>query len=219
MIRGVIFDFDGTILDTESVDYGCWCEIYREHGHELEVERWCACIGTDFAGFDPVDYLGEKTGRVLDREALIENHYARYSARMLKLEPPAGLRELLDKLQAAGIELGVASSSSHARVEGHLRRLGLLQYFSIIRGQEDVARVKPAPDLYESVVQAMGFAPDEVVAIEDSPNGARAAKDAGVFCVVIPNAMTEMLEFGTVDLRLQSMSEFDLDRFGVDQGA
>jgi beta-phosphoglucomutase-like phosphatase (HAD superfamily) len=97
-------------------------------------------------------------------------------------------------------------------VLGHLERLGLHPEWDAIRTREDVARTKPAPDLYLAAVKALGVAPHEAVAFEDSRNGIAAAKDAGLLCVAVPNALTAAMDLSRADLRLSSLAETPLER-------
>jgi beta-phosphoglucomutase-like phosphatase (HAD superfamily) len=97
-------------------------------------------------------------------------------------------------------------------VLGHLERLELHPQWDVIRTREDVARTKPAPDLYLAAVKALGVAPHEAVAFEDSRNGITAAKDAGLLCVVVPNALTAAMDLSRADLRLASLAEMPLER-------
>jgi len=96
-------------------------------------------------------------------------------------------------------------------VEGQLGRLGLLGHFDCVRTADDVERAKPDPDLYLAAAECLGVAPEEAVAFEDSPNGALAAKRAGMHCVVVPNSVTAALSFCPVELRLESMLHLELD--------
>ena len=95
---------------------------------------------------------------------------------------------------------------------GHLERLELHPQWDAIRTREDVARTKPAPDLYLAAVKALGVAPQEAVAFEDSRNGIAAAKDAGLLCVAVPNALTAGMDLLRADLRLSSLAEMPLER-------
>jgi beta-phosphoglucomutase-like phosphatase (HAD superfamily) len=95
-------------------------------------------------------------------------------------------------------------------VLGHLERLGIHGHWDAVRCREDVARTKPAPDLYRSAVDALGVAPHEAVAFEDSTNGIAAAKDAGLWCVAVPNALTAAMDLSRADVRLGSLAETPL---------
>ena len=117
-----------------------------------------------------------------------------------------GVAEFIERARALGLALGVASSSPRSWVEGHLTHLLLRPHFTVIRCAEDVEHVKPAPDLYFAVTSALGVAPDQTIAIEDSPNGITAAKAAGLYCVSVPNAMTRNLSMDAADLVLVSLA-------------
>jgi beta-phosphoglucomutase-like phosphatase (HAD superfamily) len=92
------------------------------------------------------------------------------------------------------------------------KRLGLDAPWDAVRTREDVARTKPTPDLYLAAVKALGVAPRETIAFEDSMNGIAAAKDAGLLCVVVPNALTAGMDLSRADLQLVSLAETPLER-------
>jgi beta-phosphoglucomutase-like phosphatase (HAD superfamily) len=96
-------------------------------------------------------------------------------------------------------------------VLGHLERLHLNADWDAVRTRDDVARTKPAPDLYLSAVAALGVASKAAVAFEDSANGIAAAKDAGLLCVAVPNALTAGMDLSRADLRLGSLAETPLE--------
>jgi len=121
--------------------------------------------------------------------------------------PLPGVERCLDEADVLGFGLAIASSSDRGWVEGHLARLGLLARFHRIVCRGDVARVKPAPDLYLAAVAALGGAPGDALAIEDSANGITAAKRAGLVCVAVPTDVTRGLALDHADLRLASLEE------------
>ena len=205
----IVFDFDGLILDTEAPVYDAWQEIYREHGCTLPFEKWAECIGTADV-FDPCTDLQALVARTLDADALNLRHRERTDALIAELPVLPGVREYVAEARALGLTLGVASSSSVGWVDGHLRRLGLREAFSVVRCAADVPRVKPDPALYLSVLQATGIPAHEAVALEDSPNGILAAKRAGLSCVAVPNPLTARLDLSAADLRLTSLAELPL---------
>jgi HAD superfamily hydrolase (TIGR01509 family) len=208
-VRLVVFDFDGTILDTEAPVYDAWQEIYVEHGVELAFEMWAQCIGTADT-FDPCDHLAALLGRRLDAPALTERHRTRTDVLIAAQPIRPGVAAYLAEAERLGLALGVASSSSRRWVEGHLTRLGLRERFHVIRCADDVPRVKPDPALYRAVLDATGVGPTEAVALEDSPNGVLAAKRAGLACVAVPNPLTARLDLSAADLTLASLAEVPL---------
>jgi HAD superfamily hydrolase (TIGR01509 family) len=205
----IVFDFDGLILDTEAPVYDAWQEIYGEHGCTLPFEKWAECIGTADV-FDPCTDLQELVTRTLDADALNLRHRLRTDALIAQQPVLPGVREYVAEARELGITLGVASSSSPGWVDGHLRRLGLREAFSVIRCAGDVPRVKPDPALYLAVLQVTGIRAHEAVALEDSPNGVLAAKRAGLSCVAVPNPLTARLDLSAADLRLASLADLPL---------
>ena len=210
LIQAVVFDFDGTILDSESHVYGVARELFAEHGAELPLEVWAECVGRAAGHFDPIEYLEECTGRPHDRDALNRLRRERFHERIAREGPLPGVEEALAAARAGGLKLGIASSGSREWVEGQLARLGLRRYFECVRTADDVEHAKPDPELYTSALACLGVDPARAVAIEDSPNGALAARRAGMYCVIVPNPVTAALAFGHHHVRLESLHGVEL---------
>ena len=217
LIRALVFDFDGLILDTEGPIYQSWLEVYEAHDVVLPFELWVKTVGSSNQAFQPQQHLEERLGRPLTQQ-VIDRRVERRVELVLAQPLLPGVAGLVDEAGAAGLKVGVASSSSRDWVSGHLERLGLLARFDCIRCRDDVQRVKPEPDLYLAVVDCLGVPASEAAAIEDSPNGIAAAKRAGLRCVAIPNPITAGLDLGAADLRLGSLADVTLtqllDRLG-----
>jgi len=209
VIRAIVFDFDGLILDTEEPIYRSWLEVYEAHGQELPFERWVQIVGSSTIGFHPQHHLEERLGRPLPKEVL-DRRIGRRTEMVLANKLLPGVVEHLDAARASGLKVGVASSSTRDWVMGHLGRLGILDRFDCVRCRDDVAHVKPEPDLYLAVLECAGVAGSEAIAIEDSPNGVLAAKRAGMRCVAIPNSITARLDLGQADVVLGSLAEVTL---------
>ncbi len=210
-IRGLIFDFDGTILDTETPALRSWEEVFEEHGRVFPFESWAAGLGGDGAGFDACAHLEQLLGRPLDRETIRTRRNQRKLALTVAGVVLPGIVDCLDAAGRMGLKRAIASSSPRAWVEEHLARLGLLQVFDAISCRDDVCRVKPNPALYTRTLDLLGLRADEAIVIEDSPNGIAAARAAGIFCVVVPNPLTCRLPVEQADLRLASLAEITLE--------
>jgi len=208
-VQALVFDLDGLIVDTEGPAFESWRSIYNEHGAELELALWQAEIGS-VAMFDAVAHLESLTGRTLDRTLLLERRRQLKQTLSQDAQLLPGVQALVDAAEQAGLKLGVASSSGREWVFGWLERTGLLQRFDCVRTRDDVALPKPAPDLYRSVADCLGVAPERCVALEDSPNGLRAALAAGMRCVVVPTPLTTGLDFAGAALELAALSELEL---------
>ena len=175
------------------------------------MDRWHGYIGSD-TGFDPAGHLAALVGEGFDRAAMQARRDARKAELVAALDVMAGVRDYLVEAKRLGLRLAVASSSSRAWVLGHLERLGIATHWDAVRTRDDVARTKPAPDLYLATLDALGVAAHETVAFEDSMNGIAAAKDAGLLCVAVPNALTADMDLSRADLRLRSLAETPLER-------
>ena len=206
----LIFDFDGLILDTESTAFQNWTEIYRSYGVDLPVSVWGQCIGTSHHAFNVYEYLEGQVGRPLDRAELKRAYRKREQELIVDLKPRPGVVEYLEEAQKLKIALAVASSSDQDWVVGHLSRLGLAERFHSIRTSNDVERVKPDPELYDLTLTFMGVSPHRAIAFEDSPNGIKAARAAGIYCVAVPNPVTRQLPLDHADYRIESMADLSL---------
>jgi HAD superfamily hydrolase (TIGR01509 family) len=209
VIRAIVFDFDGLILDTEEPVYRSWLEVYEAHGELLPFERWVQIVGSTTTEFHPQLHLEERLGKPLSQEVL-EGRIGRRTEMILAQELLPGILQSIDDARGLGLKLGVASSSTRDWVSGHLERLGILSRFDCVRCRDDVNHAKPAPDLYLAVLDCLGVSASEAVAIEDSPNGVMAAKQAGMRCVAIPNSITATLDLSQADVVLRSLSEMPL---------
>ncbi|MEQ0561934.1 HAD family hydrolase [Amycolatopsis sp. NEAU-NG30] len=207
--RALVFDFDGTLADTESAVLQSWQETFRAHGTELPLEAWYAVIGTQHTTPAMFALLAEHVPGI-DPKALQPVTKARVHALLESLGPREGVLDYLETAKDHGLKLAVASSSSGGWVNSHLDGLGLARYFdAVLTG--DRHRAKPDPDLYLAALDALGATAEEAIAFEDTPHGVTAAKAAGLTCVAVPNAITASLDFGQADVVLPSFTAKPLD--------
>jgi HAD superfamily hydrolase (TIGR01509 family) len=208
-IKAIIFDFDGVILDTEMPEFQSWQEVFAEHGCELKLEVWAQAIGTAATAFDPYAHLASMAGAV-DVDAIRARRRPRHAELIAAEAVLPGVRDWLEAARSLKLKLAVASSSPTDWVAGHLERLGLDEYFECLKCADHVVKTKPDPELYASVLEALGLSANEAMAVEDSPNGVRAAKAAGLFCVAVPCSLTRGLDLDAADMRLTSLAEIGL---------
>jgi HAD superfamily hydrolase (TIGR01509 family) len=211
----LIFDFDGLLVDTESTALRAWQEQFAVHGVDFPLEVWHRYIGSQGSQRAMLDAVREGGGRFEDSDLLAEwreRHTGIVRAEHLR----EGVQAFLDAAVTAGLPLGVASSASRDWLEEHLERVGVRPLFSVVCSRDD-GQVKPAPDIYLAVLGALGVGASDAIAFEDSPNGVAAAKAAGLFCVAVPNPVTERLPLGRADIRVTSFTELSvsglIDRF------
>ena len=211
MIRGLIFDFDGLILDTELPGVQCWREIYHEYGCTFPVSAYIQSIGTLPRTFNVYDHLEAQIGRPIDRDVLQQRRLQRSLEIIMQQPVLPGVEDHLREAKQRGCKLGVASSSSREWVAGHLERLELLPLFDHLSCGDMVAMTKPHPELYQVALASLQIDAHEAIAFEDSPNGVTAAKGAGIFCVAVPNQVTKQLTFAHADLQISSLAEMTFE--------
>jgi HAD superfamily hydrolase (TIGR01509 family) len=218
-LKALIFDVDGTLADTEEAHRSAFNEAFVDAGldwnwskpkyaHLLATtggkERLAAYIATL-----PLD-AAEKAALAERIPALHKAKTERYTRMILEGMAPlrTGVVRLIDEAASCGVKLGIATTTTFANVEALLvTHLGprALERFAVIGAGDQVARKKPAADIYQWVLAQLGLEPDVCVAIEDSENGLRAAKAAGLYTIVTPSYWTKTEDFAAADLVLPSL--------------
>jgi beta-phosphoglucomutase-like phosphatase (HAD superfamily) len=208
MARGLVLDFDGTILDTEGPLYRSWAELWEDHGHELALVHWQRFIGTD-GGFDPWRELEQRVGGPLDR-ALEHRRRRRRDELVAREAVRPGIEGWLAAAQRLSVPVGIASSSPIGWVEPHLERLGLRHRFVCLVCCDAVTPAKPDPTSYRLACRRLGADPRRSVAVEDSAHGVSAAVGAGLFTVAIPHQWTAGSDLSPAHRVLSSLDQMRL---------
>lgn len=195
-MEAVVFDMDGVIFDSENLVIQCWQEIAEKYGIEGIEEVCYRCLGINAA---------------LTKEIMLEHFgasfpydtYAKEASVLFhekadggKLPQKPGVKELLSYLKERKVKTALASSTRKAVVVKELEEGGLLSYFDRVVGGDMVSRSKPEPDIFLKACESLGVEPGRAFAIEDSPNGIRAASRAGMKPVMVPDlaSPTEEME-------------------------
>lgn len=208
MIRALVFDFDGLILDTETPLIDAYAHVHQAHGVTFDRALFLRSVGhADFA-FDPWHGFSPHA----DRAALEVQRREFKDQLMLQLPILPGVVDLIDGARARGLHVALASNSNHEWVDAHLTRIGLFPRFDFIACREDAASPKPEPDLYRLVLNRFGLRGHEAIAFEDSHTGSIAAKRANLWAVAAPNESTAHHDFSHVDLRVPSLAHLRLDQ-------
>ncbi len=210
MLKALIFDFDGLILDTETPEYLAWQDIYREQGFELPHEEWGRIIGGyGLSDFDAAEHLSRLTQGRLDSASLRSRHQLESFSVIERASVLPGVMDMVHAAKRHGLKLAIASSSPHSWVDAHAKRLGIFHYFDRVICADDVGagRTKPNPDLFLLALDQLQVQKNEAVVFEDSPNGVLAARRAGIFVVAVPNPVTARLQIEGANLIVRSFSD------------
>lgn len=192
MYKAVVFDFDGTIIDTEKHLY----EIINKHltHHKVEpvtLEFYRSHIGGHAQGLH--DYLENQIGQDNKQKIYDEHNQTSHELEMIET-----IAKLMAYLKQRHIPMAIATSSYKKDILPTVQKLGLDNYIDVIVGREDVEAVKPDPELYLSAVQQLNYSPAHCLAIEDSANGATGATNAGLDVIINTNEMTEAQDFSSI---------------------
>lgn len=206
MIQAVVFDFDGLIIDTETVWFNSFKEVLGRYDVEFPLEIFLPCVGTKGTIID--QYIEGKLGNKVKeiRQLVRECH----REKIVDIDIREGVRDYLTQAKELGLKIGLATSSDREWIDHFLKRLNILHYFDVIKTGDDVKKVKPDPEVYLQCLDALNVSSNYVVAFEDSNNGAKAAKASGVTCVIVPNPITAKLTFDDYDMRIESMASQSL---------
>ena len=186
-IRGILFDMDGLVLDSEILYTRFWREAAHSLGYPMTVEQSLGMrsLGKDRGQpyleslFGPgIDYTTLRNKRIELMDAYVEIH---------GIPPKPGISELLDYMEEHGIAAAITSSSPMDAIQKHLAAVNLLHRFRKLCSGHDIPNTKPAPDIYLLGAKELGLDPAECLALEDSPTGILSAYRAGCLPVMIPD--------------------------------
>lgn len=204
IIKGIVFDFDGLIIDTETAWYHCYNSVLSKYNVDLPLEIFWKCIGTHNTILN--EFIGERVGKssITEVKRLAQQLHFETTFNIGLRE---GVLEYLTEAKELGLKVGLASSSNRDWINRFLCQFDIAHFFDVVKSSDDVRNVKPDPELYFKAIEALEISPNEALAFEDSDNGSRAAKTAGLFCVIVPNPVTEGLTFSSYDLRINTMAD------------
>jgi sugar-phosphatase len=185
--QAIIFDMDGLLVDSEPVWHTAETELIESRGHRYTKEVRAQIIGLR------VDEFFEKLDAVYHFDESTDALYNELMERMLRLipqkvKPQPGAPELVDYMARSGLPTAIASSSPMSIINMTVESQGWGRVFALRCSADDDARGKPAPDVYIRAARLLGVLPENCLALEDSPAGARAAVAAGMTCYAVPDS-------------------------------
>lgn len=184
MLKAIIFDMDGVLINTEPLHYEVWKRTFSNHGLNITYDQYKACIGSTAEYL--LELVYEVYGRDFRGDQSIRAEMVQIKEQILKEQGfprITGVTEMIKRVANEGYLLAVASSSPEVYIHRAMAELQLKDYFSVLCSGENVANSKPAPDVFLKTAQMLQVSPDQCLVFEDSTNGCKAAKSAGMVAV------------------------------------
>ena len=210
--EAIIFDHDGTLVDTESPDFQACKMLFEEFGVPLTLEGWAAKAVGITNGYNDLfdDVIGSGDNGV-SKADLWQRLRELWQITYQHVELMPGVSELLPELKRAGYLLGVATASDRRWADRWLTHFDLLPHFQVIATSDDVVHNKPAPDVYLYAAAQLGLPPEKCLVFEDSVAGVHAAKSAGMTAIAVPSHVTKSMDFSLADGTVGGLETVTLD--------
>ncbi|MBY0356956.1 MAG: HAD family phosphatase [Candidatus Obscuribacterales bacterium] len=209
MIKALIFDMDGVIVDSEPLHLKAYQEFFSAYGigyKQEENQQFLGCKDIAIA-----DILIKRYNLPLGPKELVQNK-EQILCRLLRTDaqPRPGLKRILQEATNLKVPMAVASSATMPAIELVMEVLQVRNYFHHLSSGDEVPNGKPAPDVFLLAAKRLGVQPADCLVIEDTLNGIKAAKAAGMHCLSIPCAETKHQDHSLADMHLSSLEELDL---------
>lgn len=208
MIKCVIFDMDGVLINTEPLHFEIWKKVFAEHGLLVDYEHYKGCIGSTYDFL--LNLIYEKYGVDFRGDPSLVTRFKEIKdevSRKGDIPGIPGVQEAVKALHEKGYRLAVASSSPQKYIDLYIKNLGIDAYFDLLFSAERVPNPKPAPDVFLTVAQRLGVDPADCMVIEDSRNGSVAAKAAGMACMGFANPDSGNQDLSAADRIFYSFEE------------
>jgi len=209
-IKGVVFDFDGTLVDSDPIHYSVWALLLKRLGRNFTKEDFAEFAGKQVSFI--ADYIIKKYKLKITKEELIREK-REITLDYFRKKPPKFMpyaKEALVFFSRRGFKLGLATGNLKEVVISILKKGGLNDFFSVIVDGWDVARGKPYPDTYLLAAQKLGIEPRRCLAIENTQYGVESAKAAGFYAFAVPSGISSLQDFSKADKVFSDLKELIL---------
>lgn len=207
-LRAILFDHDGTLVDSEPIHYQLWSQVLDRYGVSMTEQVFnaeCAGLPTLTNASD----LIKRYNLSMSAEQLAEEKHAITKAFLVDNAYPLmhGVDEAISELLKAGLTLAIVTGANQHSVGATIRSYGFDRQFSLVISADDVQVSKPAPDCYLLALEKLGLKAEECLAIEDTEHGLKAATQAGIACLALPTALSQNHNFECATAVLSGMPE------------
>ncbi len=214
MIKAVIFDLDGVLIDSEKLHYITWKKAFMEKGAELPLEEYREHY-FGITATDIVKQFAERRNMPLSSEELKELAYRKnvhYRELVAKeLEPVKGAPELLEKLKKANFMIALATSTTRKNLQAVMKKTGLGRYMDSMVCAQDITKGKPDPEIFLKAASNIREKPENCLVIEDAPLGINAAKRAGMKCIAVATTH-KTPELANADMVVKDLSQLTVEK-------
>jgi beta-phosphoglucomutase-like phosphatase (HAD superfamily) len=222
-MKAIIFDCDGTLVDSDNIHYEAWCHALQKHGYDFLLEEDLPFVGvpSDTTGLHLARKIGKNCG-----EELRNDKRAFYKTKVSQYVPPiqdtlSFVHKLVQEQSRWKYKLAVASGAPRYEIELYLRHLEIDHIFDfIVSGKDDLSHYqdaegtnKPKPYIYLEAAKRLGLDPKECIAIEDSCPGVMSSSRAGCLTIAIPTAHSLNHDFSAAHLVINSLKNYSVDQF------
>lgn len=212
--EALIFDLDGTIVDTETPEFEAIRAVWTDHGLAYTVVQFERVIGTAAGAHHWIDELDQALGARVDRDLARATHRSVHRRMTAELQPRDGIVALIEEAALAGVPMAVASNSPRWWVQARVEAAGLTPHFASIVSVDDSSAPKPDPAPFREACAALGADPARSVAFEDSATGVRSARAAGLYVVACAGPLTLGHDLSGADRVISSHAEITLAELG-----
>lgn len=205
--RGIIFDFDGILVDSEPFHYQAYNNVFQEHGHTINAEEYWIEFTSKGKGaqgeIDRYKLSGLDPKEIRKKKFIVYSQFCKTGE--IRFFPSA--KRLILSAESSGWKLAIASGSRMEDILTILDSNGLRNNFKVIMGKESAQREKPFPDIFLKTAEKLGIEPSKLLVIEDAEKGLKASKDAGIPCIIVRNRLNQNIEFPEADLICENLEE------------
>ena len=211
-MKAFIFDMDGVIIDSEPMHNATLANVMKEYGIDADEKYMYTLSGLNISAMFSKVKKDKGLSVPIDEIVDIYNHKIISYVKENNMGAIGGIHELLISLKEHDIPTAVASSSPIEFIETNISNLGFNDYFQFLLSGNEVTNGKPAPDIYLAAAKRLNVMPQDCVVLEDSHNGVKAAKSAGMTCIGFQNPNSGIQDISMADTVIDSIKQIDVNQ-------